>query len=198
MIKRPTGKILASLFAAILFALTGCAPMIAVPGPASMDAPMTVNAERAYVLGPGDTIKLTVYGEETLTGEYTLDQRSTVTIPLIGQVDAAGMTKQDLQSKIADLLVAGRYLQKPEVTVNMVTARPFFILGQVTNPGSYASQPGLNVLKAIALAGGYSPRAAHNMILIDRDTSRGHFHMNATEDTPVLPGDSITVRERIF
>ena len=92
----------------------------------------------------------------------------------------------------------GGYLTKPLVTVDIITVRPFYILGEVKNPGSYPWQPSFTVFKAIATAGGYTPRAAKGKILIDRGDGAEKQHLNATEDTPVLPGDSITVRERIF
>ncbi len=182
-------------FAVLLLAvLTACA----VPGPASIDAPATVKDERASVLGPGDKLKLTVYGDETLTGEYTIDPRGTLTIPLGGQIKAAGLSPDDLQAEIADRLKSGGMLVNPQVSVNVINMRPVYVVGQVSNPGSYSYEPGLTVLKAIALGGGYTPRAAQNLILIDRDTSKGRMRLNANENTPVLPGDSITVRERIF
>lgn len=187
-----------SIATLLLAVLNACAPVMAVPGPAHIDAPAVVKDERASILGPGDTLKLTVYGEDTLTGEYTIDPRGELTIPLAGQIKAAGLSPDDLQAEIADRLKASGMLVKPEVSVNVINMRPIYVVGQVAHAGSYPYQPGLTVLKAIALGGGYTPRAAQNMILIDRDTSKGRMRLNANENTPVLPGDSITVRERIF
>ncbi|HEU5047982.1 MAG TPA: polysaccharide biosynthesis/export family protein [Rickettsiales bacterium] len=174
--------------------LSGCA----IPGAASQDAPADVKNAAAYTLNPGDVIKLTVYMEENLNGQYTVDRHGAVTIPLIGDVEAQGLSKEQLQAKVASTLVKGGYLKTPLVTVDVISTRPFYILGEVKNPGSYVWQPSIDVFKAIATAGGYTPRAAQNKILIDRGVGDEKKRYNATEDTPVLPGDSITVRERIF
>lgn len=170
----------------------------ATPGAASQDAPTEVKNANAYTLGPSDVIKLTVYGEDNLTGQYTVDRRGMVTIPLVGDVPAQDLSKEQLQVKITEIMVRGGYLKNPRVTVDIVSMRPFYILGEVKNPGSYTWQPTLDVFKAIATAGGYTPRAAQGRILIDRGIAQDKQRYNATEDTPVLPGDSITVRERIF
>lgn len=179
-------------------ALGGCGPVMAIPPSVSMDAPAEVRGTETYTLNPGDSVKLTVYGEDTLNGTYALDPAGTMTVPLIGQVEAGGLTKEDLQTKIAKALVSAKYLTKPLVTVDIIAMRPFYILGEVKNPGSYPYQPSLDVLKAVATAGGYTPRAAKGRILIDRGTGNSRQRLNAIESTPVLPGDSITVRERIF
>lgn len=178
--------------------LTACG--VAVPPASSINAPPVEAAGPAesYKLFPGDTVKVTVYGEETLTGEYPVDQRGKITIPLAGEVTAGGLTKEELQNEISEVLIAGDYFSEPSVTVDFVSLRPFYILGEVNAPGGYAYQPSLDVLQAIALGGGYTPRAARGKILIDRGTGEARQRLNAGENTPVLPGDSITVRERIF
>lgn len=189
-----------ALAGAMLAVLPACSTALwALPPAANTDAPRVVDTDTDYLLNPGDTVKVTVYGEDTLTGQYTLDQRGQLTVPLAGTVDVAGMTRRDAQAAIAAKLKKGRYLAKPLVTVDLVTTRPVYIVGEVKNPGAYPWQPGLDALNAVALAGGYTPRAAQNMFLIDRATGGpAKRHLNGGENTPVLPGDSITVRERIF
>lgn len=183
---------------AILMASAGCGPIVAIPGPASEDAPTEVTAPDTYLLRPGDTVRLTVYGDEDLTDSYTVNQSGFIAIPMIGDVKADGLSTEKLRKNIATSLVKDGFMQKPLVTVDMDTVRPFYILGEVKTPGSYSWHPSLDVFKAIAIAGGYTPRAAENMILIDRGTGSSKQHLNATESTPILPGDSITIRQRIF
>ncbi len=178
--------------------LAACGPVVAIPPAASEDAPMAEKDGAVYVLQAGDAIKLTVYGEEVLTGQYTVDQQGFITVPLIKKVPAGGLAREALQDSVSAKLVEGGYLTKPMVTVDITTTRPFYILGEVKNPGSYPWRPSMDVFKAIAIAGGYTPRAAKNLVLIDRGDNQSRRHMNASEATPVLPGDSITVRERIF
>ena len=187
---------------AVMLILPGCSSAVfALPPAASAEAPRVINTESDYTLNPGDTVKVTVYGEDTLTGQYTLDQRGQLVVPLAGAIDAAGLTRTETQTAIADRLKKRGYLSKPLVSVDLVTTRPVYILGEVKNPGAYPWQPGLDAFNTVALAGGYTPRAARSLFLIDRAAGGNGFakrHLNGVENTPVLPGDSITVRERIF
>ncbi len=182
----------------LILSLSGCDPVIAIPSAASEDAPMQVDADAEYLLRAGDTIKLTVFGEDSLTGAYVVGPSGSITVPLIKGVKASGLTKEALREKVASMLVSGGFLTKPLVTVDVVTVRPYYILGEVKNPGNYPWQPSMDAFKAIASAGGYTPRAAKNMLLIDRGEETGKKRLNAIEQTPILPGDSITVREQIF
>ncbi len=149
-------------------------------------------------LAAGDTINLTVYGEEELSGEYLLDNRGSITVPLIGVVQAAGLSKTELQDVIAEALKTEQFLEKPYVTVTATRLQPFYILGEVRTPGRYDYEPTLDVFKAIALAGGYTPRAAKSKIIITRlrDGQKTRFY--AVENTDLLPGDSILVKQRFF
>ena len=186
------------LFPLIIFLqLTACT-VVAVPPAADKDAPMDMPASQSLALGAGDVIRLTVYGEDVLTGQYPINADGFVAIPLIGDIQAARLIKDELQIKISEALVRGGYLTSPQVTVDVVSSRPVYILGEVRNPGKYPWQPDFTVFHAIASAGGYTPRAAKGLILIDRGAGNEKQHLNAGEATPILPGDSITVRERIF
>lgn len=159
---------------------------------------MEMPARQSLALGAGDVIRLTVYGEDVLTDQYPINADGFVSIPLIGDIQAAGLIKDELQLKITEALVRGGYLTSPQVTVDMVSFRPVYILGEVRSPGKYPWQPDFTVFHAIASAGGYTPRAAKGLILISRGTGKITEQLNATETTSILPGDSITVRERIF
>ncbi len=180
-----------------MLCLAACT-VVAVPPAADKNAPMEVPASQSLALGAGDVIRLTVYGEDVLTGQYPVNADGFVAIPLIGDIQAIGLIKDELQIKISEALVRGGYLTSPQVTVDVVSTRPVYILGEVRTPGKYAWQPDFTVFHAIASAGGYTPRAAKGLILIDRGTGHDKEHLNATETTPILPGDSVTVRERIF
>lgn len=175
-------------------ALSACA----VPGAASIDAPMDVRDDQPYRMDAGDSFKLTVYGEDTLTGEYTINQRGVVVLPMMGEVPAAGLTEKELQKAIRDVFVENGFLRRPLITIDARAVRAIAIIGEVKTPGNYNFRPKQDVFKMIAAAGGYTPRAAKGRVLITRWVDGKKTKMNANEDTPVLPGDSITVRERIF
>lgn len=169
-----------------------------LPGGATMQAPATLDKQITSALQPGDKLKITVYGEETLTGEYMIDSQGIVSVPLVGAVAAAGETKETIETQIIDILIKDKLLSEPHVTVEVVEARPVSILGEVKKPGSIEFVPGMTSFDAIAAAEGYTPRAARNMILIDRNLNGARTKMNANEATPLLPGDAVTVRERLF
>ena len=109
-----------------------------------------------YVLGPGDKMRLIVFGETDLSGEFTIDGSGFVRLPLIGQVRAAGYTSQQLEAAIGGALAQG-YLKQPRVSVEVSTYRPFYIIGAVNRPGQYPYVDHMNALNAIALAGGFTP-----------------------------------------
>lgn len=186
----------ALLFGAL--GLSACAPIYSVPPAASRNAPIAVDTAGAYKIGPGDTLRINVYGEETLSADYLVDPRGVVAMPMVGDVHAARHTPAEVRDGIEEALVEYGYMSKPIVTVEVLTFRPIFVLGEVKQPGSYPYQPSLDGLKAVALAGGYSPRAAKGRFLVDRGEPEERERMNANEATPLLPGDTLTVRERIF
>lgn len=171
----------------------------AVPGASNIDAPNTLDANQPAYLNSGDKIKLSVYGEEDLSGEYMLDQRGVITLPMVGEISARGMTQAQLQDTLRQAFVQGGYLSRPLISVDISALRQVFILGEVNAPGAFPYEPSLTSLKVVALAGGYTPRAAQGRLLVDRTTESGSVvRMNASDLTPILPGDTLIVRERIF
>jgi polysaccharide export outer membrane protein len=150
-----------------------------------------------YALRAGDKIKITVFGDTDLTGEYDIDSRGYVTMPLIGDVRADGLTADALQKDIAAKLANG-FIVKPRVSIQAVTLRPFYISGEVRTPGSYPAAPSLDAFQAVALAGGLTPRAVRNRYVITRGEGAGKRIVRADDHTPVYPGDSIYVKERFF
>lgn len=150
---------------------------------------------QAYRLGPGDKIRVTVFNETDLSGDFDVNDQGSVSLPLIGSVAVAGKTVDDAKNLITQKYGAN-YLVNPRVSIEVLNYRPFFILGEVKNPGSYPYVAGMTVLNAVALAGGYTPRADKGDIHVKHNGSDGQ--QSIKEDDPVLPGDLITVTERFF
>ncbi len=148
-----------------------------------------------YTLGSGDRVKVTVFGEEELSGEFELDGGGAFSMPLIGTVQAMGQSPRALEERVAGLLRDG-YLKNPRVSVEVLNYRPFYILGEVNNPGSYPYRSGMNILNAAAVAGGFTFRADEGDIEVSRG-GVGEARVMPPE-TIVQPGDVIRVNERLF
>lgn len=169
--------------------------------PPPVAAPDTVESSSPtdpYRLDPGDFLRVYIFGVEELSGDYRVDAKGVITMPLIGGIDAQGLNKDELQQKITSLLVEDGYYNDPKVTVEVLSLKPFYILGEVRTPGSYEYQVDLDIFKAVAIAGGYTPRAAKGDITIIRKVNGEKVTIDASEDTPILPGDSIKVDQRFF
>ncbi len=151
--------------AAIGLLVAGCytdyGPVAAEPEP--ILAPANVGSH----LQSGDVVKVTVYGEDALTGAYTISPAGDIVMPLIGTIRAVGRTKTDLAREITGKYVGGKYLQEAKVTVDVVSYLPFYVLGETLRPGAYPYTSGLNVLTAITLAGGFTYRASKTSVLIE-------------------------------
>lgn len=148
-------------------------------------------------LQPGDKIRINVYGEDKLSGEYEIDQSGQISLPLAGTIEAVGLTQAELEQALAKKF-RSEYLKNPKVTVTIATLRPFYMMGEVTRPGEYPYKSGLNILTALAIAGGPTYRASRNTVQIQRrgETSMRDYPISAS--VPVLPGDVIRVPERYF
>ena len=151
----------------------------------------------SYVLGPSDRVRLRVYGEADITGDYEVDTNGYISVPLAGRVKAAGLTTRQLERTVADALSKG-LLRDPRVNIEIATYRPFFILGEVKKAGEYPYKSGLTVLDAVASAGGYTYRANESKVVIRRAGSS--VEETHSLDAPVLvfPGDNIRIPERYF
>ncbi|BBE71502.1 polysaccharide biosynthesis/export family protein [Oharaeibacter diazotrophicus] len=150
-----------------------------------------------YRLDSGDRLRITVFEQASLTNTYSVDQSGHVTMPLIGSVPARGATTQELAGRIAGELRRG-FLRNPDVSVEVDTYRPFFIMGEVRNPGQYTYVNGLTAQTAIAIAGGYGPRASEGWVEITR-TINGETTVGLVPASdPVRPGDVIRIRERFI
>ncbi len=169
---------------------TGTLPAIGSPE-AAVQLP-----EAPYRLGPGDRIRVVVFRHDDLSGEFQLDGAGSFSMPLINSVSANGLTAAELETEIETRLGDG-YLVNPEVSVEILTYRPFYILGEVNRPGQYEYESGMTVLNAIALAGGFTYRADVDEILLQRGGSNAE-PVIVPGNTRVQPGDIITVQERFF
>ena len=150
-----------------------------------------------YTLGTGDKVRVTVFGEENLSGEFEIDATGKISMPLVGDVKIGGLPLRDAEKAVADSLAQG-YLANPRVNVEVLNYRPFYIIGEVNTPGSYPYVNGMSVLTAVALAGGYTYRAEEKRVTITHANDPQRREFRASPDTTVLPGDIIRVPERWF
>jgi polysaccharide export outer membrane protein len=151
----------------------------------------------SYRLGPGDALRVNVFRHEDLSGEFTLDGDGYFALPLVGEVLGGGRSARELENEIEGALKSGGYLIDPQVSIQVLNYRPFYIIGEVNNPGSFEYVNGMTVINAVALAGGFTYRADQDDIVISRGGSSGP-EIEAAPDTEVLPGDIIEVQERFF
>lgn len=156
----------------------------------------TLANEINYLLDTGDTIQIKVYGEEALSLETKIGRSGKLNYPFLGEIKISGLTEKALQQKIYKGL-KGDYLIEPTVYVTVVQYRPFFIHGEVRLPGSYSYQPGMTVNQAVAIAGGFTERASKEKIFIFKEKNKSK-QINATLDSIVQAGDTVTVEQRFF
>lgn len=167
---------------------------------ASYDTPQGASYEiltKPYALDSGDELRVTVFEQANLSTTYAVDQAGFVTMPLIGAVPARGKTTQELSSEIATRLKQG-FVRNPDVAIEIQAFRPFFIHGEVNNAGQYEYVNGMTAQTAVAIAGGFSPRANRKTVLVTRQINGEIEHGKADLNTPIRPGDTVTVKERLF
>lgn len=155
------------------------------------------DTESTYRLAAGDRVLITVFGHEDLSGEFEINGADMISMPLISDVRAAGLTVNELEEAIVDALKPD-YLKNPIVSVDVVNFRPFYIIGEVVNPGSYPYTNRMTVINAVAVAGGFTYRARKNRVVIRRDDGDQSSEIRVKMDTVVLPGDVIEVPEKFF
>ena len=150
-----------------------------------------------YTLGSGDKVRINVYGEDTLSGEFLVSGEGKVSMPLVGDVKAAGLTVNAFQEELRAAL-AQDYLKNPKVSVEVINYRPFYILGEVSKPGEYPYTHGLTVFNAVATAGGFTYRANQRRVFIRGKSDTREHGVELTGTTLVTPGDTIRIGERLF
>jgi polysaccharide biosynthesis/export protein len=170
----------------------GAAAPVATPVAVERAAPAS-----AYTLDSGDKLRVVVFGQDGLTNSYSVDAGGSITMPLIGGVKTRGLTTAELAAAVTARLRQG-YIRDPAVAVEVESYRPFFILGEVTYPGQYPYVANMTVETAVAIAGGYTPRAFRDKVQLTR-TAHGETVRSAVPVTStVRPGDTINVSERWF
>lgn len=182
----------------MILALTSVAAGLAACSttkPAS--TPSREEAVQPYRLDSGDRLRITVFEQPGLSNTYTVDQAGYIAFPLIGQVATRGETLPALEGAIAARLKQG-YLRDPDVTIEVDRYRPVFVMGEVGRPGQYSYVPGMTAQNAIAIAGGFTPRGNQRDVDVTRRINGRAFTGRTEITSPVLAGDTIHVRERLF
>lgn len=175
----------------LLAALTAaCAGTIPTGEPDTLEA-----AE--YRVGAGDQLRITVFGEADLTGQYLINPQGDIAFPLIGNVSAGGKTIAELTADLTTALQRD-YIRQPNVAIEVLNYRPFFILGEVRTPGTYPYSANLTVLNAVATAQGFTYRAERGRVFIKHAWEDEERVYRLTTTTPVQPGDTVRIGERLF
>jgi polysaccharide export outer membrane protein len=169
----------------------------AAPIPMAYAEPAAIKYDAAYHLDAGDKLRVVVYGQEGLTNTYAIDAGGSITMPLIGSVPARGRTPAGLAAQISARLRGG-FIRDPSVAVEIEAYRPFFILGEVAAPGQYPYVPNMTVESAVAIAGGFSPRARRDSVTLTHTDESGTGRFVVPPATSLSPGDTVLVGERWF
>lgn len=189
-------------FALVLF----CAASLAACEPGATLDPLTDEQREELIrnaqtmspyLKPGERVRVLVFGEDKLSGEYDIDPAGYVALPLAGTVKASGLSQVQLERELARKF-RGEYLRDPKVTVEVVGFHPFYVMGEVNRSGEFPFRSGLNVMSALAIAGGPTYRASRSTVLIKHADETGFREYSLDAEIPVLPGDLIKLPERYF
>jgi len=189
------GAVVAAL--AMTMGLAACASQGPVPMAPADVQPTGQNFAEAYRLGAGDALRVIVFGEPDLSGEFEIDGSGAFSMPLIGQLDAFQLTVVELEKAIAKKLTEG-YLIDPRVNVEVLNYRPFYIVGEVKDGGEFPYISGMHAVRAVAIAGGYTYRANTQKVMITRKGTADEIEMPASQGTSIYPGDVIRIPERYF
>lgn len=178
-----------------MLGLTACGGMLEpLPQAGSSQSLRSATPNAEYTLGSEDKIRLNVFGEEQLSGEFQVDSSGSVSLPLVGEVRAGGLTLRQFEAGVANKLKQG-YLQDPKVSAEVVNFRPIYVIGEVKKPGQYPFVSNMTLQKAVALAEGYTYRANESAAEIVRGGQK--FRADGAM-TPLMPGDEIRILERYF
>ena len=178
-------------------AMLAAMPLCGCLSPAPEAAPPLASLDRPYRLGSGDRLRVIVFGQDNLTNSYSVESAGFVSVPLIGRVQAQGLTTSMLERSIEARLRQG-FLREPSVSVEVEAYRPFFALGEVNIAGQYPYINGMTAQKAIAVAGGFTPRAFQSQVDVTRMVGDRTVTFSAPLSFPISPGDTVTAEERFF
>lgn len=180
---------------AIGLQLGGC---FADYGPVTTDSVPVSQYAVASRLQTGDELKIIVFGEDALSGIYDIGPTGTISMPLIGTIRVTGRTRDEVEREITRAYASGKFLQEPKITVSVVSFRPFYVFGEVLTPGKYAYTSGLDVLTAVATAGGFTYRASRTTALIRHPGEEVWQEYSLAAPLAIEPGDLIRIPERYF
>jgi polysaccharide export outer membrane protein len=182
---------LSAVSVAACLLLSACEPGSGLP-------PLPQTMAGPYTLGAGEEVRVVVFGQTQLTGEFTVNDRGAISVPLLGDIPASGETTDALAQNIATALEDKKILLNPSVSVQVVQYRPVFILGEVVKPGQYPYEPGMTALTLVAIAGGFTYRAQTGYISVLRKVDGHVVEGRAPRGEEILPGDVVTIFERYF
>ncbi|HYE49316.1 MAG TPA: polysaccharide biosynthesis/export family protein [Azospirillaceae bacterium] len=186
-------KTLRALLVAVAASLAACQS-----APPPLEAALANPGDAGeYRLGSGDKVRVIVFGQEQLSGEFAVDGAGRVAMPLVGEIDAKGLSARELEKRIAQRLSEG-YVKDARVSAEVLTFRPFYVIGEVNNPGQFPYASGMTALNAIAMAGGHTYRGRQDYVVITRTIDGKKQERQAPANTPILPDDVVQVPERLF
>lgn len=184
--KKPMQSLVITLFLAVLSACSNNVTVAPTPVP-----------DTAYILGAGDQIRLIVYGHEDFSGEFVVDSTGSISLPLVTEIKASGLTVRALEKKITNALQP-KYLKDPKVSIELITMRDIYILGEVRTPGKYPYIPNMTVQQAVAVAGGYTYRGNEGEAEVTRQTADALVTMKIPAKNIIQPGDTVVIKRRWF
>lgn len=170
--------------------LSGCAM-------APVNSTTPVPEANDYVLGVGDTVRINVYGQEEMSQEYKVEPDGVISLPLIGAIGASGYSTREIEDAIVAKLHPD-YMVNPRVSVELVSFRSMYVLGEVQQPGQYEYVPNMTVMQAVAMAGGYTYRASENNAEVTRHVKGALNTFTVDDKTMLKPGDTILIKRRWF
>lgn len=184
-------------FALLLGMLLAPISVVQAQNGGSLDVTTLAGPAAGYKLGVADKVRIIVFNEEKLGGEFIVNADGTIGLPLIGNVQVAGRTTAEVSNDVTHLYADG-YLRDPRISIEVLTYRPFFILGEVTKPGEYPYSNGLTVMNAVATASGYTYRASKGEVYIKKAGESEEHKVKLTAGLEVGPGDTVRIPERYF
>lgn len=182
-------SILICILAGMVLAGCGSDPVRILPAPPAQQV--------KYLLGPGDKLNVSVFGNANLSGAFTVETNGELSLPLLGGVKASGRDLDAIRTEIVERLDRD-YVVNPKVSIEVTNFRPFFIMGEVVRPGSYPYAPDLTARQAVAISGGFTRRAQTSTINLTRKMDRGVVNYQVELDDPILPGDTLEIGRRLF
>jgi polysaccharide export outer membrane protein len=200
ILKTFLSRCLAAFAIVMLLAAGGCDPQPPRTTPTGQQPSQGTQNLRLgeYRVAPGDRLRVVVLSDTELSGEYEVDSAGMIAPRMAGRLEVLGMSMAEIETLLANRYRASGVLREPRLSVELVSRRPFFIVGEVTRPGAFPYVSGINVIQAVAIAGGYTRRASKTRITIQRFNAQAGEEETVTEDSPVGPGDIIRVPERWF